>query len=144
MPIRFFIKQWLMPPGVLFLLLLLAWWLRVRRPGLAAVCFALGLGGQVFASVGQACALTGLQQGVAALQHVAFFVQPGQVVLVQAQQHVVAHHLSLQQGFGTVGGGGSGIGLAIVKSIVSAHHGSVAAQSDLRSTRFIVVLPKQA
>jgi two-component system heavy metal sensor histidine kinase CusS len=39
---------------------------------------------------------------------------------------------------------GSGIGLAIVKSIVSAHHGSVAAQSDLRSTRFIVVLPKQA
>ena len=41
-------------------------------------------------------------------------------------------------------GEGSGIGLAIVKSIVSAHHGSVAAQSDLRSTRFIVVLPKQA
>ncbi|HED3305627.1 TPA: Cu(+)/Ag(+) sensor histidine kinase [Klebsiella quasipneumoniae subsp. similipneumoniae] len=40
-------------------------------------------------------------------------------------------------------GEGSGIGLAIVKSIVSAHHGSVAAQSDLRSTRFIVVLPKQ-
>ena len=37
---------------------------------------------------------------------------------------------------------GSGIGLAIVKSIVGAHHGSVAAQSDLRSTRFIVVLPK--
>ncbi|WP_336102791.1 hypothetical protein, partial [Klebsiella pneumoniae] len=36
----------------------------------------------------------------------------------------------------------SGIGLAIVKSIVGAHHGSVAAQSDLRSTRFIVVLPK--
>ena len=31
---------------------------------------------------------------------------------------------------------------AIVKSIVGAHHGSVAAQSDLRSTRFIVVLPK--
>ncbi len=30
----------------------------------------------------------------------------------------------------------------IVKSIVGAHHGSVAAQSDLRSTRFIVVLPK--
>jgi len=39
-------------------------------------------------------------------------------------------------------GEGSGIGLAIVKSIVGAHHGSVAAQSDLRSTRFIVVLPK--
>ncbi len=39
-------------------------------------------------------------------------------------------------------GEGSGIGLAIVKSIVGAHHGSVAAQSDLRSTRFIVMLPK--
>ncbi|MGF0719349.1 hypothetical protein ACQR8F_29735, partial [Klebsiella pneumoniae] len=26
--------------------------------------------------------------------------------------------------------------------IVGAHHGSVAAQSDLRSTRFIVMLPK--
>ena len=39
-------------------------------------------------------------------------------------------------------GEGSGIGLAIVKSIVSAHHGSVAVQSDLRSTRFIIVLPK--
>ena len=75
--------------------------------------FALGLGGQGFALVGQACALTGLQQGVAALQHVAFFVQPGQVVLVQAQQHVVAHHLGLQQGFGAVGGGGCGVGLAL-------------------------------
>ena len=90
--------------------------------------FALGLGGQVFASVGQACALTGLQQGVAALQHVAFFVQPGQVVLVQAQQHVVAHHLSLQQGFGTVGGGGSGIGLALGHGTGGAH---AAKQVDL-------------
>ncbi|MCE1115630.1 MULTISPECIES: YdcF family protein [Pseudomonas] len=45
MPIRFFIKQWLMPPGVLLLLLLAAWWWRRRRPRLAAVCFALGLGG---------------------------------------------------------------------------------------------------
>ncbi|MDF0731438.1 YdcF family protein [Pseudomonas entomophila] len=45
MPIRFFIKQWLMPPGVLFLLLLAAWWLRRRRPRLAATCFTLGLGG---------------------------------------------------------------------------------------------------
>ncbi|PVZ40453.1 YdcF family protein [Pseudomonas sp. CC120222-01a] len=45
MPIRFFIKQWLMPPGVLFLLLLAAWWLRSRRPRLAALCFAVGLGG---------------------------------------------------------------------------------------------------
>ncbi|HDS1758174.1 YdcF family protein [Pseudomonas sp. M5] len=45
MPIRFFIKQWLMPPGILFLLLLAAWWLRARRPRLAALCFVLGLGG---------------------------------------------------------------------------------------------------
>lgn len=45
MPIRFFIKQWLMPPGVLFLLLLAAWWWRRRRPRLAAGCFVLGLGG---------------------------------------------------------------------------------------------------
>ena len=45
MPIRYFIKQWLMPPGVLFLLLLAAWWLRARRPRLAALCFFSGLGG---------------------------------------------------------------------------------------------------
>jgi len=45
MPLRYFIKQWLLPPGVLFLLLLAAWWLRRRRPRVAAVCFALGLGG---------------------------------------------------------------------------------------------------
>ncbi|MDR2308957.1 MAG: YdcF family protein [Paucimonas sp.] len=45
MPIRFFLKQWLMPPGLLFLLLVAAWWLRRRRPRLAAACFALGLGG---------------------------------------------------------------------------------------------------
>jgi uncharacterized SAM-binding protein YcdF (DUF218 family) len=45
MPLRYFIKQWLMPPGVLFLLLLAAWWWRRRRPRLAAACFALGLGG---------------------------------------------------------------------------------------------------
>lgn len=45
MPIRFFIKQWLMPPGVLLLLLLAAWWWRRCRPRLAAACFALGLGG---------------------------------------------------------------------------------------------------
>ncbi|WP_288377799.1 YdcF family protein [uncultured Pseudomonas sp.] len=45
MPIRFFIKQWLMPPGLLFLLLLAAWWLRKRRPRLAGLCFVIGLGG---------------------------------------------------------------------------------------------------
>lgn len=45
MPLRFFIKQWLMPPGILLLLLLAAWWWRRRRPRLAAACFAVGLGG---------------------------------------------------------------------------------------------------
>lgn len=43
MPIRFFVKQWLMPPGVLFLLLLVAWWLRRRRPRLAALCLPWAL-----------------------------------------------------------------------------------------------------
>ncbi|MBV4489736.1 YdcF family protein [Pseudomonas oryzicola] len=45
MAFRFFLKQWLMPPGILFLLLLAAWWLRARRPRLAALCFAVGLAG---------------------------------------------------------------------------------------------------
>ena len=45
MPIRYFIKQWLLPPGLLLLLLGAAWWLRRTRPRLAAMCFALGLGG---------------------------------------------------------------------------------------------------
>lgn len=45
MPIRYFIKYWLLPPGGLLLLLLAAWWLRRRRPRLAGLCFALGLGG---------------------------------------------------------------------------------------------------
>lgn len=45
MPIRYFIKQWLLPPGLLFLLLLAAWWLRKRRPRLSLACFVLGLGG---------------------------------------------------------------------------------------------------
>ncbi|QRG78031.1 Cu(+)/Ag(+) sensor histidine kinase [Citrobacter sp. R56] len=41
-------------------------------------------------------------------------------------------------------GEGSGIGLAIVKSIVIAHQGTVAVTSDLRATRFILTLPKHA
>ncbi|WP_339530236.1 YdcF family protein [Pseudomonas mucidolens] len=45
MPIRYFIKQLLLPPGILLLLLAVAWWFRRSRPRLAAVCFALGLGG---------------------------------------------------------------------------------------------------
>lgn len=39
-------------------------------------------------------------------------------------------------------GEGSGIGLAIVKSIVVAHHGKVRVESDARSTRFILSVPK--
>ena len=45
MPFRYFLKQLLLPPGILLLLLALAWWWRRSRPRLAAVCFALGLGG---------------------------------------------------------------------------------------------------
>jgi len=45
MPFRYFIKQLILPPGVLFLCLLLAWWLRRSRPRLAGVFFVLGLGG---------------------------------------------------------------------------------------------------
>ncbi|MEG1247523.1 MAG: Cu(+)/Ag(+) sensor histidine kinase [Citrobacter sp.] len=41
-------------------------------------------------------------------------------------------------------GEGSGIGLAIVKSIVAAHQGKVAVTSDARATRFILTLPKHA
>lgn len=38
-------------------------------------------------------------------------------------------------------GEGSGIGLAIVKSIVTAHHGKVRVESDAVSTRFILTVP---
>lgn len=38
-------------------------------------------------------------------------------------------------------GEGSGIGLAIVKSIVAAHHGKVHVESDAHSTRFILSVP---
>lgn len=45
MPLRYLFKTLLLPPGILFLLLLLAWWLRRSRPRLALACFACGLGG---------------------------------------------------------------------------------------------------
>ena len=45
MPIRYFLKQLLLPPGILILLLVLALWLRRSRPRVAGVLFALGLGG---------------------------------------------------------------------------------------------------
>lgn len=45
MPIRYILKQLLMPPGVLLLLMLLGWWLRRRFPRAAMVCFATGFGG---------------------------------------------------------------------------------------------------
>ena len=45
MPIRYILKQMLMPPGVLLLLMLLGWWLRRRFPRAAMVCFATGFGG---------------------------------------------------------------------------------------------------
>ncbi|TLU67006.1 heavy metal sensor histidine kinase [Enterobacter sp. MF024] len=35
----------------------------------------------------------------------------------------------------------SGIGLAIVKSIITAHYGRVSVESDIKSTRFILTLP---
>jgi len=45
MPFRYFVKQLLLPPGILLLFLLLAWWLRHSRPRLAGLLFAVGLGG---------------------------------------------------------------------------------------------------
>ncbi len=45
MPVRFILKQLLLPPGLLLLLLAFAWWFRRSRPRLAGWCFALGLGG---------------------------------------------------------------------------------------------------
>ncbi|KGS11978.1 hypothetical protein OA77_24295 [Pseudomonas coronafaciens] len=45
MPLRYLLKTLLLPPGILFLLLIAAWWLRRSRPRLAAACFIVGLGG---------------------------------------------------------------------------------------------------
>lgn len=45
MTIRYILKQLLMPPGCLLLLLLLGWCLRKRAPWLSALCLLLGFGG---------------------------------------------------------------------------------------------------
>jgi len=51
MPFRYFVKQLLLPPGILLLLLALAWWLRRSRPRLAGLCFVLGFGGFLLMSL---------------------------------------------------------------------------------------------
>lgn len=45
MPLRYLLKTLLLPPGILFVLLILGWWLRRSRPRLATAFFAVGLGG---------------------------------------------------------------------------------------------------
>ncbi|KQQ49925.1 hypothetical protein ASF84_22240 [Pseudomonas sp. Leaf127] len=45
MPLRYLFKTLLLPPGILFVLLLMGWCWRHSRPRLAAACFAVGLGG---------------------------------------------------------------------------------------------------
>jgi uncharacterized SAM-binding protein YcdF (DUF218 family) len=47
MPFRYFIKNLLLPPGIFLLLLVLAWWLRSRKPRLARSLFAIGLVGML-------------------------------------------------------------------------------------------------
>lgn len=45
MPIRYFFKQLLLPPGLFIVLIVLAWWLRARRPRLAIFFLVAGVGG---------------------------------------------------------------------------------------------------
>ncbi|RJG12109.1 YdcF family protein [Pseudomonas cavernicola] len=45
MPLRYILKQLVLPPGGLLLLLLVGWWLRRRSPRVAAACFVLGFAG---------------------------------------------------------------------------------------------------
>lgn len=45
MPVRYLLKAIVLPPGIFFLLLLVAFYLRRVRPRLAATCFVMGLGG---------------------------------------------------------------------------------------------------
>lgn len=51
MPIRYFIKNLLLPPGIFLLLLLFAWWLRHSRPRLARLSFTVGLLGMTAMSL---------------------------------------------------------------------------------------------
>lgn len=51
MPIRYILKQLLLSPGILLLLLALGWWLRDRRPRLARLCFFLGFAGFLLMSL---------------------------------------------------------------------------------------------
>lgn len=45
MPVRYMLKALLLPPGIFFLLLVLAVYMRRSRPRLAAACFGIALGG---------------------------------------------------------------------------------------------------
>lgn len=45
MPVRYLLKSLLLPPGIFFLLFLLAFYLRRSRPRLAIACFTIALGG---------------------------------------------------------------------------------------------------
>lgn len=51
MLVRYLVKQLFFPPGILILLLALAWLLRRRMPRAAGVCFWLGLGGLTLMSL---------------------------------------------------------------------------------------------
>ncbi|QBF28634.1 YdcF family protein [Pseudomonas tructae] len=88
MPIRFLIKQMIMPPGVLFLLLIAAWWLRKAWPRLSALCFALGLGGLWLMSlpivVEQAARQLETEPALASSQWVALGQQADAIVILGA------------------------------------------------------------
>ncbi|MET0610081.1 MAG: YdcF family protein [Pseudomonas caspiana] len=45
MPVRYLLKSLLLPPGIFFVLFLLAFYLRRSRPKLAVACFTVALGG---------------------------------------------------------------------------------------------------
>lgn len=51
MPFRYLIKNLLLPPGIFLLLLVLAWWLRSRRPRLARALFVIGFVGMLSMSL---------------------------------------------------------------------------------------------